>query len=879
MAVLAGVAGGPADALAEGLARLQAAEFLYETSLFPDVEYTFKHALTHEVAYGSLLQDRRRALHARAVEAIERLYPERLAEHVERLAHHALRGEAWEKAVPYLRQAGGKAMARSAYREAAAGFEQALDALRHLPESRARTEQAIDLHLDASGALVVDGRAGEEHRPCSRGRGPRRGAGRRAPAGAGPGRLASRAWMAGDPDRALELAQRALALATAHDDVSLQAWVNQRLGMVGQTTGDYRQAAERLRRVVEALQGDRRYERLEAGALTSVFARDRLAWCLAELGEFAEAMARAEEAGRIAREIDHPRSLVFAYRSLGLVSLRRGDLMQAIPPLERAVELCRVIPAPALFDVSAAHLGYAYALSGRLPEGVALLEEALADPAATGTANHPLFLAYLGEAHLLAGRRDDATRGRPARPRPRPPAEGARQRGVGPAPPRRDRRAGRPSRPGVRRGALPPGPRPGRRARHAPPRRPLPPRPRQALPPNRRPSEGPRAPDHRDHDVPRDGHDASGSRRPKPSIGHSADALPALRLREPRGRPLLRGVRPRSSSSACPACGAAVPPGRKFCGGCGQALTVRPGRREGRQPPESYTPKHLAEKILTSKPPSKGERKQVTVLFADLKGSMELLADRDPEEARKLLDPVLERMMEAVHRYEGTVNQVMGDGIMALFGAPLAHEDHAVRACYAALDMQAAIRRYAEEVRRAHGVEVQIRVGLNSGEVVVRAIGSDLRMDYTAVGQTTHLAARMEQLATPGTTLLTADTLRLAEGYIEVKPLGPVPVKGLERPIERLRADRGGAAPVAAPRGGRPRADPVRRAGGRAGAAPPGARARRAAATARSWRSWGSPAWASRAWSGRSPTRTASTAGSSSRPARSRTARRRPTCR
>jgi len=161
-----------------------------------------------------------------------------------------------------------------------------------------------------------------------------------------------------------------------------------------------------------------------------------------------------------------------------------------------------------------------------------------------------------------------------------------------------------------------------------------------------------------------------------------------------------------------------------------------------------------------------GERKQVTVLFADLKGSMELLADRDPEEARKLLDPVLEHMMEAVHRYEGTVNQVMGDGIMALFGAPLAHEDHAVRACYAALRMQEMVKRYAEEVRRAQGVAVRIRIGLNSGEVVVRSIGSDLRMDYTAVGQTTHLAARMEQLADPGSTLLTSDTLALAERFI-----------------------------------------------------------------------------------------------------------------
>ena len=200
--------------------------------------------------------------------------------------------------------------------------------------------------------------------------------------------------------------------------------------------------------------------------------------------------------------------------------------------------------------------------------------------------------------------------------------------------------------------------------------------------------------------------------------------------------------------------------------------------------PLTYTPPYLAEKIFMSRSALEGERKQVTVLFADLKGSMELLADRDPEEARQLLDPVLERLMAAVHRYEGTVNQVMGDGIMALFGAPVAHEDHAVRACYAALAMQEAIRRYSAEVRRTHGVEVQIRVGLNSGEVVVRAIGNDLHMDYSAIGQTTHLAARMEQLATPGSIRLTAETLRLAEGLVQVTALGPVPVKGLAEPVE-----------------------------------------------------------------------------------------------
>ena len=200
--------------------------------------------------------------------------------------------------------------------------------------------------------------------------------------------------------------------------------------------------------------------------------------------------------------------------------------------------------------------------------------------------------------------------------------------------------------------------------------------------------------------------------------------------------------------------------------------------------PLTYTPPYLVEKILTSRHALEGERKLVTVLFADLKGSMELLADRDPEDARQLLDPVLERMMAAVHRYEGTVNQVMGDGIMALFGAPLAHEDHTLRACYAALTMQTAMREYTDTVRRAHGLEIRIRVGLNSGEVVVRAIGNDLHMDYSAVGQTTHLAARMEQLATPGTIRLTAATLQLVEGLGQVHALGPIPVKGLPQPVE-----------------------------------------------------------------------------------------------
>jgi class 3 adenylate cyclase/tetratricopeptide (TPR) repeat protein len=240
----------------------------------------------------------------------------------------------------------------------------------------------------------------------------------------------------------------------------------------------------------------------------------------------------------------------------------------------------------------------------------------------------------------------------------------------------------------------------------------------------------------------------------------------------------------------CTSCGHQLSPSAKFCPECAKPtvgsanLQTSYLHQSSLGSPDTYTPRHLARKILDTKAALEGERKQVTVLFADLKGSMELLAERDPEEARQLLAPVLEHMMEAVHHYEGTVNQAAGDGIMALFGAPLAHEDHAVRACYAALRMQERIKRHAESVFNAYGVNLQIRVGLNSGVVVVSAIGSDLRMDYTAIGRTTHLAARMEQLASPGNILLTKSTLDMVEGFVAVKPLGPVPVKGLAGEVD-----------------------------------------------------------------------------------------------
>jgi class 3 adenylate cyclase/tetratricopeptide (TPR) repeat protein len=244
----------------------------------------------------------------------------------------------------------------------------------------------------------------------------------------------------------------------------------------------------------------------------------------------------------------------------------------------------------------------------------------------------------------------------------------------------------------------------------------------------------------------------------------------------------------------CPSCGHEVRASAKFCPECGTSLSgqlsvpsfTQPAIQPATAPksPLAYTPQHLTEKILTSRSALEGERKQVTVCFADIKDSTELIKDLDPEAAQQLLDPAIHIMMNAVHRFEGTVNQVLGDGIMALFGAPIAHEDHAFRACYAALAMQAAMQPYADEVLRSHGIAMRIRVGMNSGEVVVRTIGNDLHMDYSAVGQTTNLASRMEQLAAPGSITLTGGTLRLVEGMVRVNARGPVPVKGMTEPVE-----------------------------------------------------------------------------------------------
>jgi len=398
-ALLQAIAEMSEEALHQGLTHLQAAEFLYETSLFPERVYTFKHALTHEVAYGSLLQERRRALHTQIVTALEALAGDRLTEQVDRLAHHALRGEVWDKALAYCRQVGEKTMAQSAYREAVGAFEQALRALQHLPEGRDTLEQAIDLRLTMRNALLALGdykamfdclreaetlaEAIDDHRRL--------------------GRIA--AYMTeyfrrvGDTDRAVAAGQHAIALAESVNDVGTQVVANAILGHVYGARGDYRQAIEVLQKVVTALTGDLAREHFGMTGFPFILSCSWLALYLAEVGAFREALVHAEAGLRIAETVNDPFSLVNAYTAIGRVYLRQGVLSQAIPLLERDLALCQSWNIRSWLDNAAGDLGHAYALSGRVAEALPLLEEA----ASMGSSGQAMWTDHLSEAYLLAG--------------------------------------------------------------------------------------------------------------------------------------------------------------------------------------------------------------------------------------------------------------------------------------------------------------------------------------------------------------------------------------------------------------------------------------------------------------------------------------------
>jgi tetratricopeptide (TPR) repeat protein len=408
-ALVQAVAELPEEELRRGLAHLQAAEFIYETNLWPELAYTFKHALTHEVAYASLVQERRRVLHGLIVEAMEALDADRLAEQVDRLAHHAVRGEVWDKAVAYCRQAGAKALSRSAYREAVTSFEQALDALHRLPTSPATQAQAIDLRLDLRSALwplgehrrsfvcLQDAEAfaedlGDPHR-----------------LGWVSAALLANFWQASDLDHALASGQRALALAATLEDVGLTVFVQHYLGHVYRSLGDYRRAMDFYRKNVARLRGEPFHERFGLPGIASVTSCSALVISLAECGAFAEGRNLAEEGVRIAEACDHAFSRATAYWAMGWQLLRQGDFHQAIPTLERALDLTQVAHIGLSVPPGASLLGAAYALAGRTTEALPLLEQAVEQAVAMGfVLDHALRVVRLGEAYLFAGRMDEA---------------------------------------------------------------------------------------------------------------------------------------------------------------------------------------------------------------------------------------------------------------------------------------------------------------------------------------------------------------------------------------------------------------------------------------------------------------------------------------
>jgi tetratricopeptide (TPR) repeat protein len=352
--LLHAIADVPEADLQRHLTALQSAEFLYETRLFPEHEYTFKHALTHEVAYGSLL------LHAGIVEALEALAGDRVAEQVERLAHHALRGEVWDKTLAYCRQAGEKSLARSAHREAVGYFEQALSALPHLPETRATREQAIDLRLALRTALTPSGNLGRilaylcEAETLAAALGDPRRLGRISV------RLSRHFYFRGAHDQAIAAGQRALALAATGGDVVLHAMVNQTVGTIYHVQGDYRRAIDCFEQTVAFLGEAQRRERFGEIVFPAVFSHAWLAVCHAELGMFAEGRVLGEEGLRIAEAVDHPGSLMLASWGIGLLVLRQGDLPMALPLLERAVGICQDADFLSWFPFQAAPLGAAY---------------------------------------------------------------------------------------------------------------------------------------------------------------------------------------------------------------------------------------------------------------------------------------------------------------------------------------------------------------------------------------------------------------------------------------------------------------------------------------------------------------------------------------
>jgi transcriptional regulator with AAA-type ATPase domain/tetratricopeptide (TPR) repeat protein len=396
-ALLQVIADLPGDDLGRCLSHLQAAELLNETRVFPNLEYAFKHPLTHDVAYRSLLEERRRALHARIVDAIEQLHHHRLAEHLDRLAHHASRGGSWEKAVQYFRRAGAKALARSAYREAAESFTQALTALGHLPPSRDTHERAIDLRIRLYWACFPVGEYDSLLSSLEVAEDLAKTLGDECRLGTVCALLASFLFTVAGYPRALDCGARALAVGVAAGDLTLQLQANFFLGQTYHGLGDYHRAAAAFAKNLDPPPVDL------TGTMFSTLSCAWSAGCLAELGEFTEATARAERALDAAEALGDHFDLVNALGAAGLVGLLRGELHQAIPRLERCLALSQAAQNESAILWAGTFLGHAYALSGRFGHALTLLGRSVDRAAASMKFGHSLSLAFLGQAHLQRG--------------------------------------------------------------------------------------------------------------------------------------------------------------------------------------------------------------------------------------------------------------------------------------------------------------------------------------------------------------------------------------------------------------------------------------------------------------------------------------------
>jgi len=409
VSILAALAETTAEALAPALHHLRTSEFLAELSVTAEVTYSFRHGLTQEVIYESLPPGHQSALHARALVVMERLYADRIHEHIDQVAYHAVKGGIWAKALRYLRLAGTRALERSALREATMYFDQALTAIQHLPDSPALREQAIDLRFDLRNALQPGGELQrifkhlQEAEALAMSLGDQRRLGRAA------AYLTDYFRLTGDRDRAIDWGQRALASARESGDAALRVVASTWLGQVYFATGDYQGAIGLFRENVQHLRGELTLQRLGMPQPPAIHSRTCLCWCLAEIGDFVAGIGLGREAMALAATADHPLSHTVASSGLGWLYLRQGMAAQGIAALESGLDAIRVGKTPLWFPRVASALAYAYALAGRLTEAVELVEAALAGGDSMRLlGGRSLLLAYAGEVYLLAGRLDEA---------------------------------------------------------------------------------------------------------------------------------------------------------------------------------------------------------------------------------------------------------------------------------------------------------------------------------------------------------------------------------------------------------------------------------------------------------------------------------------